>query len=206
MKTIKTLKLSSYFLKFLMSVSLLITFALVFIYFHSMFSPEKYSNFLVNEERGIVYKFDAEKAPQTYKEWVASNQLFYFIKLDSYSKFSLVWTKVITFVIFFLVLRLFDKFLKNTRNFDLFFQKNIKIINQILKLLLFLFAFNFIIKGYNNPMSMFFEDAGKPHYIRSERITFDFVIYYPLAIIFLYTLREVFKHGKELKQENDLTI
>lgn len=32
------------------------------------------------------------------------------------------------------------------------------------------------------------------------------IYYYPLAFIFYFTLKEVFKQGQELKQENDLTI
>ncbi|SDS33598.1 Protein of unknown function [Polaribacter sp. KT25b] len=206
MKTVKTLKISSYFLKFLMSISFLIAFSLAFIYFHSMFYPKKYSNLIVNKERNIQYIFDIEKAPKTYKEWESSNKLFYYVKLDNYSKFSIIWTKVATFTIFFIVLFLFDKIIRNTKNFDLFFQKNIRLINNILKLIILLFLFNFVVKGYSDPISMVFEDSGKPHFITSGRITFDFLIYYPLAIIFFYTLREVFKRGQELKQENDLTI
>ncbi len=206
MKTEKTLKLSSYFLKFLMSISALITITLVFIYFHSMFSPEKYSNLIVNKERSIVYKLDVEEAPETYEKWEASSKLFYYTKLDNYSKFSIIWTKVAAFTIFFLILVLFDKLLKNTKNFDLFFKKNIIIINNILKLLLLLIVFNFVVKGYSNPMSMVFENSEKPHYITSQKMTFDFLIYYPLALIFFFTLKQIFKRGQELKQENDLTI
>ena len=117
MKTEKKLKISSYFLKFLMSISLLIACSLAFIYFHSMFSPERYSQLTVNEERSIIYKVDAEKAPKTYKEWQSSKQLFYFTKLDDYSKFSVIWTKVISFTTFFMILFLFDRFLKNMKKF-----------------------------------------------------------------------------------------
>jgi hypothetical protein len=206
MKTGKTLKLSSYFLKFLMSISALITLLLVFFYFHSMFSPEKYSNFIVNNERSITYKLEVEKIPETYKQWKKSEQLFYYTKLDSFSKFSLIWVNVVRFTTFFLILSLFNKFIKNTQNFELFFQSNIKIINQIIKLILLLFVFNFLVKGYSNPISMIFENEGKPHHIINRRITLNFLIYYPLAIIFFFTLRQVFKKGQELKQENNFTI
>ena len=118
----------------------------------------------------------------------------------------MTWTRVISLIIFFFILFLFNKLIKNTKNIDLFFQKNIITINNILKLILLLFLFNFIVKSYNNPMSMVFEDSGKPHFITSQRITFDFLIYYPLTFIFFFTLKQVFKRGEELKQENDLTI
>ena len=207
MKTEKKLKLSSYFIKLLMSFSLLIAFSLVLFYFHSMFYPEKYSNLLVNEtSRSLEYKFNAEKVPETFKEWQESTKLFYYIKLDSYSQFRVVWTKIISFATFFLILFLFDRFIKSTRNFEYFFEKNIKILNQIIKLLLLLFIFNIIVLGFSNSMTITFEDAGRPHHITSAKINLELFSYYPLTIIFFFVLKEIFKRGKELKQENDLTI
>lgn len=206
MTTENKLNIASYFLKFLMGISLTIAFLLAFVYFHSMFSPEKYSNLIVNNERSLEYKFDIEKAPETYEEWQVSNKLFYYVKLDTYSKFSVIWTLIIAFAIYFFILFLFNKFLKNTKDFELFFQNNIKIINNIIRLLFVLFAFIFVVKGYKNPMSIVFENSEAPHFITSRKVTFDFITYYPLAIIFFFVLKQVFKRGLELKLENDLTI
>ena len=77
---------------------------------------------------------------------------------------------------------------------------------RVFKSIVVLFVFNIVIIGYSHPISMVFEELEMPHYITSGRVRFDFMIYYPMAIIFFYTLREVFKRGQELKQENDLTI
>jgi len=206
MKTEKKIKLASYFIKLLMVITLTIIIGFIFFYFSSMFSPEKYSNYIVSQERTLVYNVNIEKVPETYKEWQSSNKLFYYTKLDEFSKFSLIWTKVVGFVIFFFILVLFNKFLKNTKKLEFFFQKNIKTINHILKLLVLLFVFNIIVLYNKNPMSMVFEETEIPHYITTETIRFNFLFYYPLAIIFFYILREVFKRGQELKQENDLTI
>ena len=206
MKTEKKIKLASYFIKLLMVITLTIIIGFIFFYFSSMFSPEKYSNYIVSQERTLVYNVNIEKVPETYKEWQSSNKLFYYTKLDEFSKFSLIWTKVVGFVIFFFILVLFNKFLKNTKKLEFFFQKNIKTISHILKLLVLLFVFNIIVLYNKNPMSMVFEETEIPHYITTETIRFNFLFYYPLAIIFFYILREVFKRGQELKQENDLTI
>ena len=57
-----------------------------------------------------------------------------------------------------------------------------------------------------NPISMVFNDTEIPHFITIRKQSLDFIIYYPLAIVFFFILKEVFKKGQELKQENDLTI
>jgi hypothetical protein len=53
---------------------------------------------------------------------------------------------------------------------------------------------------------MVFENEKAPHYITSEKMSLNLFIYHPIAIIFFLTLKEVFKRGQELKQENDLTV
>ncbi|GAB7255574.1 hypothetical protein OBPA_00380 [Polaribacter sp. OB-PA-B3] len=207
MKTEKRLKLASYFLKFLMSLQLILITGLIFIYFHSIFSPNNYNNLTLNKKRDLVFNLNVEKTPKNYEEWKQSEQLTYYNLLDNYSKFYVIWTKVIMFSGFLFILYLLNKFLKNTKNFDLFFTSNIKILNKIIFLISILFVLDFILKGTTlNPISMVFNDKEVPHFITKGSASLDFLIFYPLGIIFFYVLKEVFKRGQELKQENDLTI
>ena len=74
MKTEKILKLSIYFLKFLMSIISLIAVGLIFIYIHSLFSPETYSKVIVTNTRSLEFRFDIEKIPSTVKEWKSSGK------------------------------------------------------------------------------------------------------------------------------------
>ena len=100
-----------------------------------------------------------------------------------------------------------EKLIKNSRNYEYFFQKNIKIINQILKLLLLLFIFNIILIIFGEPITMVFENKGElPSFYSFGRVNFGFLFFYPLVYIFFFILKTVFKRGEELKQENDLTI
>ena len=189
-----------------MSTSLLIAGIFAFVYFHSIFSPEKYKSLTVDEGRNLVYKLDVKEIPKTYSDWKASEQLYHYTLLDNYSKFTVIWTKVIGFITFYLILLLFNKFLKNTTNYNFFFEKNIIMINQMVKLVLFLFIFNLVFSSFMSPMEMTFYEQGEPHHILSGKITFELFIYYPIVIIFFLVLKEVFKRGQELKQENELTI
>lgn len=207
MKTEKTLKASSYFLKFLMAIQVVICLGLVFIYFHSMISPEKYTSLIITEERGLSFRLDVKEIPTTYSQWKETKQYMHYNLLDSYSKFYVIWSVIINFIGCFLIFYLFSIFLKNTKNLQLFFDSNIKISQKMILITTGLFVFNFLLSTVMlNRISMVFYETGIPHHIVKEEMSFEFLFYYPLAIIFFFVLREVFKRGKELQEENDLTI
>ncbi|MAD98222.1 MAG: hypothetical protein CMB99_12925 [Flavobacteriaceae bacterium] len=206
MDTTKKLYYSSLFLKFLMGVQLILIAGFLFVYFHSMISPETYDQLIVTEEKQIIYKFDHLKVPDTYNEWKESDQLFYYTKLDAWSQFRVIWVKIVGFFIYFFITGLFLKFLKNTNSFEVFFKDNIQILNKIIRLVFFLWLFHMILNLLQNPMTMIFEDLDQPMHITRAKVSFDFLVYYPIMVIFFFALREVFKRGYELKQENDLTI
>tara|TARA_B110000091_G_C13762866_1_gene452987 strand:- start:260 stop:880 length:621 start_codon:yes stop_codon:yes gene_type:complete len=206
MRTTQKFKIASYFLKFLMGLSIITAGVLAFIYFHSMVSPEKYANLTVNDSRNLIFNLNVVNVPESLAEWKSTKQLFHYNLLDNYSKFTVVWPTIISFITFFLILLLFERFFKKTTNYRVFFEGNIKMIDKIIKLILFLFLFNFIVLGYRNPMSMVFNEGEVPHFITSEKISFSLFIYYPIALILFVAFKEVFKRGQELKQENDLTI
>lgn len=207
MKTEKTLKASSYFLKFLMTMQVVICLGLVFVYFHSMVSPEKYTNLIINEERELNFRFDVKEVPITYNQWKETKQYMHYNLLDGYSKFYVIWSVIINFIGCFLILYLFNGFLKNTKNLQLFFESNIKVLQKIIVITTGLFVFNFLLSMVMlKRISMVFNETGIPHHIVKEEMSFEFLFYYPLAIIFFFVLREVFKRGKELQEENDLTI
>jgi hypothetical protein len=206
MKTEKTLRLASYFLKLLMSFQLIFCVAFAFIYFHSLNSPNNYEFLTIDTKSNLIFNFDVKKVPETYTEWNKSEQLFHYILLDGNSKFYIIWFKILNFLGFFIILFLLNKFLKNTKNLNLFFESNIKTLNRIIFIISSLFLINFLDKGFTlEPMSMIFENNIR-HFITKRSDSLNFLIYYPLTIIFFFILREVFKRGKELKQENDLTI
>jgi hypothetical protein len=206
MKAEKTLKLASYFLKFLMLIQIIFCLGFAFIYFHSLNSPENYEILTIDEKNNLMFNFDVIKTPKTYTEWKESEQLTHYILLDGYSKFYIIWFMILNFLGFFIILFLLNRFLKNTKNFNLFFESNIKTLNKIILILSSLFLMNFMDKGFTlKPMSMIFEN-NIYHFITKKSDSLDFLIYYPLTIIFFFVLREVFKRGRELKQENDLTI
>mgnify|MGYP000117875003 FL=1 len=207
MKTEKTLKASSYFLRFLMIMQIIFCLSLAFTYFHSMISPEKYVNLTINESLDLVYNFDVKKVPATYDEWKTTKQLTHYNLLIGTSKFSVIWLRIFKIIGFFFILYYLDKFIKNTQNLRLFFESNIKILNKIIYLIIALLLVNLLFGGIAmNPISMVFNDTEIPHFITIRKKSLDFIIYYPLAIIFFFILKEVFKKGQELKQENDLTI
>lgn len=206
MKTSSKLKIASYFLKFLMSIQIIICLGLTFVYFHSMTAPEYYNSLTINTNRDIIFNFDVNEIPQTYDDWKETNQLYHFNLLNNYSKAYIIWSKVIMFTGFCFILFFLDKFLKNTESFNFFFEKNIKILNKIIYLITILFILNLILKGFTiQPLSMIF-DNNTSHFLTKRSASIDFLSYYPLAIIFFSILKVVFKRGQELKQENDLTI
>lgn len=206
MKTIKKLKTASYFLKFLMMIQVFFCLGFIFIYFHSMISPENYTNLTINSKRDIIFNFDVQQIPNTYDEWKKTKQLYHYNLLTNYSKTYVIWSKVIMFSGFFLILFFLNKFLKNTENFNFFFDRNIKILNHIIFLIVVLFVLEFLLKGFTiEPLKMVFKN-NTSHYLTKRSASIDFLIYYPLAIIFFSILKAVFKRGQELKQENDLTI
>lgn len=207
METKKILKNGSLFLKFIMLIQIILCVGLVFIYFDSMVSPEKYNSLIIDESRRLVFNHGIEKVPETYEQWKATEKFIHYNLLNDYSKFYIIWTKVIKFLGYFFILYLLNLFLKNTKSYDLFFGSNIKILNKIILLIIALFIIDFALKGFTlEPISMVFNETDIPHFVTKERVTLDFIIYYPLAIIFFYILKEVFKRGRELKEENDLTI
>jgi hypothetical protein len=114
MKTTKKLKIASYFLQFLMGVSILIAGILAFVYFNSMVSPEKYTNLTVNDSRHLNFSLNEIKVPESLAEWNSTKELFHYNLLDNYSKFIVIWPNIISSIVFFFILFLFDKFLKNT--------------------------------------------------------------------------------------------
>ncbi|CAM1348855.1 DUF2975 domain-containing protein [Tenacibaculum insulae] len=207
MKTEKTLKVSSYFLKFLMTMQVVICLGLAFVYFHSMVSSEKYTSLIITEERGLSFRFDVKEIPTTYSQWKETKQYMHYNLLDGYSKFYVIWSLIINFIGCFFILYLFNVFLKNTKNLQLFFNSNIKILQKIIVITTGLFVFNFLLSTVMlKRISMVFYETDIPHHIVKEKVSFEFLFCYPLAIIFFFVLREVFKRGQELKQENDLTI
>ncbi|SED96668.1 Protein of unknown function [Polaribacter dokdonensis DSW-5] len=206
MKTTNKLKIASYFLKFLMSIQIIICLGLIFVYFHSMTAPENYNSLTINTNRDLIFNFDVNEIPKTYDDWKETNQLYHFNLLNNYSKAYVIWSKVIMFTGFFFILFLLNKLLKNTESFNFFFEKNIKIINNIIYLIITLFILNFLLKGFTiKPLLMAF-DNNTSHFLTKRSASLNFVFYYPLAIIFFSILKVVFKRGQELKQENDLTI
>lgn len=207
MKTEKILKASSYFLKFLKAIQVIICLGLVFVYFHSMISPEKYTSLIINEERELVFNLNVKEVPTTYNEWKQTKQFTHYNLLNDYSKFYVIGFRLVKIIGFFFILHFFDKFLRNTKNLQIFFESNIKYLNKIRYLILGLFLIDFFFRGITlNPISMVFNDGDIPHFVTKQSGSLDFIIYYPLTIIFFFLLKEVFKKGQELKQENDLTI
>lgn len=206
METTKKLKIASYFLKFLMSIQIILCLGLIFVYLHSMIAPENYKSLTINTKRDIIFNFDVKEIPKTYDEWKDTKQLYHFNLLNNYSKAYVIWSKVIMFTGFFFILFFLNKFLKNTKSYNFFFEKNIKILNKIIYLIVALFFVEFLFKGFTiEPLKMVFNNKVS-HFLTKRSASVDFLIYYPLSIIFFSTLKEVFKRGQELKQENDLTI
>ncbi len=189
-----------------MSIQIIICLVLIFVYFHSMTAPENYNSLTINTNRDIIFNFDVNEIPQTYDDWKETNQLYHFNLLNDYYKAYVIWSKVIMFTGFFFILFFLNKFLKNTNSFILFFEKNIKILNKIIYLIINLFILNFLLKGFTiKPLTMVF-DNNTSHFLTKRSASLNIVFYYPLAIIFFSILKVVFKLGRELKQENDLTI
>jgi hypothetical protein len=208
MKTGKKLKYASRFLKLIMTFQIVVILGLAFVYFHSMVNPDSYKTLTVNSYRELNFNFNVEKVPETYAEWEKSMQLVHYNLLDNSSKFSVIWIKIITIIGFLLIVYYFDKFLKNTKNTKLFFTSNIKKLNQITLIVSSLFLFSLLTNVFTwEPITMIFKNGETPHYyVTKGKLSLDFMLYYPLTIIFFIILKEVFKRGQELKQENELTI
>lgn len=207
MKTEKKIKIASLFLQIIMVLQIFLILALIFVYFHSTYYPELYKTLSITKNRNLVFNLNIEQIPKTYTEWKNSKQLFHYNLLTNYSKFYIIFTKIIPLTGYFLIIFLLKKFLSNTKNYDLFFISNIKLINKIVILIFILFVFHFLVKGTTfNPITMVFTETQEPHYITKQIADLNFLIYYPISIIFFLVLKEVFKRGQELKKENDLTI
>jgi hypothetical protein len=203
MKTERKILLSSYFLKFIIASLFITGVGLIFIYFHSLIYPEKYTSLIITKNNSLIFNLDIKNVPKTYEGWKNTKQVLHFNLLDNFSKVRFLLSKFTNVVGYFFITLLFNRFLKNTLSIKFFFESNIKILNKILYILVGLFLLKLL---PINLYTMVFFENGVPHHVSKSFMNLNFLFYYPLLIIFIYLLKIVFKQGQELKIENDLTI
>lgn len=207
MKTIKFLFVAEMFFKSCMVLISLGLIASIVLFIHSFISPESYDKVVLKPVRGVV--FDNNKTnplpPGSYAEYKQlGDKNFYFNKLTTGTKISILMHILIGAGFILLVLKEFINFLNSVKEYSSFFVNNSNYFKRIGIYFGIMLVWSFLINFFGIKLSMKFPDGvvdNVQHYYY-----INYYISICVMIILSFVASMVFKEGERLRSENELTV